>query len=786
MSTQDLVERALDSAIDWTTFEKLAFEILTNDDLPRLRRLGGRADQGADAVQEAFYQDQSHLEVVVQVTSERGQVAKLRKTLKRLQDERLTFSTLVIVYQQAVSSSTRRNLQAEARTAGVTLDVRDQAYLVARLAKDESSIFARYFGSPREQLDKLLNSRDPLRVATTREKKALLATLGAFVISPHAALARRTLFQKTVLAIIAAQPGPSSITTIRQNMASMLPEEDVSTERVEASVAALEKSAEVVRRGDTFEASADVLASAALVTQTASSAYNNLLQAVIAGCKRMHRLDQATEGFIERNLRRALLDLFRTFGPLAADDGPKVIDEELEPSLFAQLSKQVPSAVAKTCLAALASHVEDASHWRELAPFGRAYCALALWNMDPVGRRWQKEAMARSLLALDTDAVLHLIIEELPQSAPLRKAVSAMAAAGVEVVVSDQVVKETIDSLARSDTTYNKFENSLLRMSPAMVSGNVWHALVQGFYYAKQKGFSGDWQTYKAQYFVERDARQYLLFQLARIAPITERILAELPEGWQDDLLSLTEQLLKQKEGSRLKASFRTPEQMADRVRYDIEMALYLAVEEQGALGPRPRGFLVSEDRAFSILQKMQLWGARKKIHVFTHAMPELAEFACGIALADQDAVRMLFDPILGASAYLMAAEIVSLTSAGVELRDVHLARLEYDLKNGLEARILGAEMETGGEEIEAAFDLVSDAHDRGYRLDPRLERWIARAEELEKSAAEEARRRRALEAKLVEVALTAAGESKKGRTRARAALAELGIEPPIVTRGSG
>jgi propanediol dehydratase small subunit len=53
--------------MDWTQFESLSYEVLVRDDLPRLRKLGGVADAGADAVEESFLQDEYPLSTVVNV-----------------------------------------------------------------------------------------------------------------------------------------------------------------------------------------------------------------------------------------------------------------------------------------------------------------------------------------------------------------------------------------------------------------------------------------------------------------------------------------------------------------------------------------------------------------------------------------------------------------------------------------------------------------------------------------------------------------------------------------------
>jgi hypothetical protein len=44
MASLDMIEAALNSPIDWTVFEKLVCEVLTNDDMPRLRKCANYKD----------------------------------------------------------------------------------------------------------------------------------------------------------------------------------------------------------------------------------------------------------------------------------------------------------------------------------------------------------------------------------------------------------------------------------------------------------------------------------------------------------------------------------------------------------------------------------------------------------------------------------------------------------------------------------------------------------------------------------------------------------------------
>ena len=73
----DAIELALNSPMDWSKVESVVYEVLVNDDLPSLRKVGGVADEGVDAVQESFYSDEKNVDVIVQVTSQKAQHTEL-------------------------------------------------------------------------------------------------------------------------------------------------------------------------------------------------------------------------------------------------------------------------------------------------------------------------------------------------------------------------------------------------------------------------------------------------------------------------------------------------------------------------------------------------------------------------------------------------------------------------------------------------------------------------------------------------------------------------------------
>lgn len=778
MPNTDAIELALNSPLDWGLFEKLVHDILVSDDFPRLRKIGGRGDKGIDAIEEGFYKDERRVDTVVQVTSERAEEDKFNRTLSTLEKNDVDFRQLVIVYRYPVASSIRTQIQKSGMNAGLAVDLRDQTYLIAQLGKPGSSIFARYFSDLATQVSKLLGADDPLQLLKGKSRHAMLATLGAYVINPHARVARQTIFQKTVLATLTASSSPSQISELVVKLKELLPEEVIDESRVSTAIRDLEKDGMCQIAGDQISPTNETLLVVGRVTALARASYDDLLNMVFAGCSRKQKLDDATKGFIERNVRRALLNLFRAIGPIDTSVSTASSSIEYGDDICNVLSKDLPPDIAKATITALSGYVENSENWNRLVPFVRSYSALAIRNVDPIGRRWQKAIFERSIVVLDTDVVLKLLNNHVPEHKAMRLAVAGLADAGIAVVVTDKIIEEVANHLSRADRTYNKFASSLFRMPAAMVDAQVWNVLARGYYYAYQAGSKKSWEEYWQGYYDRDNPQEFVRYLLKQRVNYQIRNLDDIPLEWQPDLEELTTYSFENLEHTRQKAIYRDENDMLRRVKEDLRMALHLAAYEEKQGQNTAKGYLASDDSAFHRIQLQPAWGQRPKVHIFARAIPELAEFICGKLIPDDEMVRLLFDPIVTAAAHLMEKEIQILASAGINLSGVSMERLEWDLSRQLGAQIHRYMEHSGGTEtkrLESTIQLGGGALDLGYALDPRVEEVIKRYNDAIQEVETERQRREKAEETLTRLA-KAAGATKKARRRVNQVLREFGI----------
>jgi hypothetical protein len=576
MPNLDLIEASLSRPMDWGAVEKLVYDILVQDDLPTLRRIGGVGDEGVDAIDEAFYEDEQRTETVVQITSEQAQVGKFNRTVKRLRECGITFDLLVIVYRHPVSGDTRRKVREAADSERISVDIRDQSYLIAQLAKLENGIFARHFQDIRTQVNQLLDEGDPLKNADGRLRHAMLASLAAYVLNKDARVVRTTLFDRTVIAVLVANQTDLTNNELASEVSKLLPGDPISDDRIASAIDRLETDGLCIRvsggRVKVSESAVEVVGTALVRIR---AAFEQMLNQLVKDISKFATLNDAQRGYVERNVRRALTYLVQLVEPTGEFDAEASAEISLGEKTFQQmLGKDLNDAVARSSLLSMIKFVQDPANAEILSTLARSYSSLRLRNMDPLGKRWQAANLSRSQMLLDTDVVLLLIIEELPDHPPLLAALRALQAEGVKLIVPKGVIIEAAGHISRADRTYNRFGEVLGRMRPEMADAIVWYAVVRGFYYSKSGSSVNAFLTYWKKYYDRDDPAAYVQFLLQN--RIKCEILSDFSVSGADqsDAAALSASVMHEYERGRMKAPFRDESQMEQRTDEHVAYAL--------------------------------------------------------------------------------------------------------------------------------------------------------------------------------------------------------------------
>ncbi len=722
--TVDLVEASLSGPIDWARFESLVHAVLVNDDLPDLRKIGGGGDYGIDA-ESVFYDVSGRTRrTIVQVSSAAAQRQKVRDTITKLRAHSVPFVKLVYVTNIPVAADTRRSIAELADGLDLDVEIRDQSYLIGQLSKTGSPIFSRFFASIEKQRDDLFGHSDALQVAPDNLQHALLATMGAFVLSPHARVARKTLFDNTVLAAISSRNG-SDIDQLIADVQKLCPGEDVDAERVKRAISRLEKAGSCKSQGDLVTCSQEVIQRFVAVAGASKLGFSQFVKHVTLACRKVQALSQGQEGFLERNLRQLLLRLLKVSGPVAfkTDGLASALTRQDNEDIKSILSKNLPPELVKTAMAAVAGFVGTPSGASALAPLVRSYGALAIRNLDPLGKGWQQAVLSRNTLALDTDVVLAILIKDLPEHGAVLAALTALSKESVRLVLPDHIRDEVIDHVGRADRTFAFFRNQLLRMPVEAVNDRVGNAVVRGYYHAfKGKEVVASFDAYWQRYWNAESAQSYIENVLARRLNLHIEDLAFV----RPEVSAITEQLARKavelKEANRKKAFYRDEWSQAARVRLDVCMAVNASERVDTAVAGKVRAYVVSSDSLYRFLERQEEWKGRATVSLATLALPQLVSFVAGTTLDDLSAVDFLFHDLTVLAASEMSGEIEALAAIGVDLSEVDLDKLDWDLRGSLREYLADLEEAVSSEDEDAplrssqvAMRTLEVAHSVGY-----------------------------------------------------------------------
>jgi hypothetical protein len=780
MHREDTIQFALSAPIDWAKFEALVFEILLQDDMPNLRKLGGVGDGGADAIEEVFFEDGRRPGRVVQATSEKTQTYKARRTIARLRQSGIECTIMVLVFRQPVSTETRYAIQTEGAQNSVVIDIRDESYLVGQLGRPKSTLFSRYFQDIRAQVEALFDEGDPLATSDERFKHAMLASLGAYVLNPHSEMARATLFDRTVLAVLVSTASELDYDLLRQEFLKVLPGETVQIDQLKASIRRLTSDHLVKSSENAFRASEKALVSIGTVLAKIKAAIDSLLSTLVNDVSARHNLDEASKGRLEKNLKAGLTDLLRRIGPSVSiqEDAVRTIEEDIH-SFRQTLCDGLTDKVARTACAAMLQFARSSENRESLAILSRSYTAMEIRNLDPLGRKWQQATISRSTVYLDTDIVIKLIVRELPTHEALLKAIKGFSHRGIELIIPSAVVEEVVDHFRRAIKTFKKLESSLSRLPKEAIESKVWHALVQGFCWSDfsktRMGFLEYWRRY---YDLEEPSAFVLHHLQSSIKFQVEDLDSTIHADDATTLSHLCEEFI-ETEKARRKAMFRDEKEMLKRIKSDVLTALRVARCVKNDAMNRADGYVVSNDFLFQRIQTSRKWTPRPKIRLTTVGCIGLADCVCGIKISNEEFVRCVFDPMLALAASDLADEMITLAEVGVKLQETDLRRLEWDLEKDLHQRILSVRDEDQSqdstfEEVDEdpRMALANCAKAEGYELEPAVAEVIQRFEDAAQEG-ERAREQNEKMSKFLDDFLELAGGQKKRNKRRLAKIIE-------------
>jgi hypothetical protein len=749
----DIVEIGLDSMTDDVGFEKLAAELMRGEGYYDIKPLGGVGDLGQDAVQDRFYHREGRVRIVFQFTLEDYIAGKLRKTVEKLEQNRIQFAELVIVTPVRLSSERHYDLTKIAREEfDVTLQVYDRKTLVNRLSDFSNGIFHRHFQDIDRQIQAARAGQPTFQNMGGQLETAMLKVSIALVLGRGVDPVRKLIFDHLILATLVGSPSQKmTLSDISTNVADGLGCKPFPESQVFAALRRLEGQELITFKGDHYSLAKTTINA----IEGATIQANNLSASVISDiveevCEVSGRpISSEERNKLERNARDVLAVLFRLMGLELANQflekaTPSPLYLESSDCLLALAKQQVDETLGEMLVTALADAIQNpsAEQSQMLASWARAYLGQAIMNLDPSLQELQQTRLRSKVFILDTDFVLRCIVDELPGSKARLALVQKLADIGCNLIIPEEVVSECAVHARQSPRCLRYFGMSLAGLTPALVEREVKNLFVQGFFYGKRdRLFPAGWtfNDYLGNYYDSTDPTRFAREVITIRFPSTVKIVdpatmlsADLPR---DLVERVSIDLLRVRERS-LKYEWRTKEESEQLAQTDARLfvtALKINEKEitfSGNCILAGTCYIVTDSAQY--LRSAKALGIRDVISTRPQKLLALIEVATGSMVDDVSFVRLFENPLLIYAVSRLWDDVRVLLHSGIGLTGKKLVRLRWDLDKTLHNRISAlqiaderAEAEGEGAAADAGdseyIDLFREATALGYSLHPAL-----------------------------------------------------------------
>lgn len=499
MGGPDIVEIALDSITDSSAFEALASEIMRNEGYPNIRPLGGVGDLGQDATADPLFVSEGRLRVVFQYTLQEHLAAKIEDTITRLDAAGIQYSQLVLVTPRLVGAKRQEELIRDIRVNyGVELKICDRRTIHNRLADFSNGIYHRFFPDIERQIANLRGLKPNISYDSHPLQMAMLKTSIAFTFGARANRARKSIFDKLVLAIVYNHiENGITLNDLHNEFLSVLgiprPEES----QLKASLDRLAAEGLVENVGGAYQATKIAEELVACSTVQSNQATDTLIADIVGTISRdtEQKFSDNLVRLMDRNIRDVLVQLFRLLGIEIANQmlsglQPGAVYLENSDTLIQAARRDLPANLGDLIVAAVADMLNGPTldQAATLSNWSLAYLGIAIMNLDPQLRELQATHIAQKTFILDTDFILDCLVQESPLSEVYLKLVQTLVRFGCSVIIPETCLEECVLHAKISPRTYRHFRTTLGSLSPGYVDERVWNAFVKGYYYGIRGG----------------------------------------------------------------------------------------------------------------------------------------------------------------------------------------------------------------------------------------------------------------------------------------------------------
>lgn len=742
----DVINYALDKLTDSKAFEALATEIMREFGYYNIKKLGGVADSGQDAIHIPFYQsDDTRIKTVFQYSLEKGSLAKIKRTLDRLKEESVEFQKFMYVTSVEISTTLSQQIKSEIRKQyAIDIELADRGDISTVLSDLKNGVFARYFPDMEKQVKMLyqdFQDRSPQR------EEALLRTTLILNYGEKTKQTFSSIYDCMVLSLLIGEKSNKlEYASIIDKLKESMPNLDYSEINLKDSLSRLEQNEKIRKEGSTYSLTENNDEVCVFMYEMQYKPLELITTEVVDTMRRSSSAAVSAKHIdtVVGNCKEVVVDYFRTYGTEVLnleDDNNHMNNADVVKSLQQKASKNLPVGIGNLLISAIAEVFanpdDDIAAAIDSLIF--TYMSAAILNLDPELKEVSAMRLHDKSFIVDTDVLVGCVVREHPKFESYTSVIECLVKAKCRVIIPMESILECVEHASYSTKTYNYFRDHLLSLPEEAIEDDVWNGFVQGYYYGITFGDVPEktrYDKYLRNYYDAVNPVEYMISLVfdtlgnsVEIIPIDQLIkdISILP----DDMEKLKNEIYTRLKERAKKSDYRTEEQNQNLALNDAK--LYLSAYYLNKLVPYVNGKLLTQSYYLITNSNRTGYcayktGFRGKVISKLPLLASLLRKNCMDCISSKEFIGLLDNPFLTAAMNQCRNEINDLIKAGVILNGCSLTRLRFDLDQKLHDKItviekcLSAEDEHEAELLEnQVIEILDEVDEMGYELVPAI-----------------------------------------------------------------
>lgn len=705
-----LLKIALERYTDDKAFEELAYDVIM-ESYPNAERSGGTHDKGIDAEETLHFEDKD-IKRKFQFSIEKDVQAKIKKTVKRFNDEQVDWDELVYVSNREINvGNTKTWFVGEYNKKIAIYD--QQA--IDNILTNNSALWRKHFPSIPMPEDIYENPLENRQLHENMLKSSLLYASDAH---EDVKTKRTDLFEQFVLSI-ALTDKIVSYASVSKTFDSMF-HKPLRMELFEEAVGGLVKSGmlqpingEIQSWKISQHATDTIKTNEESVSDERSELIDDIIVEVKAQLGEKASLTKEDETRVKSNIKNVLNKFFQLYGTDFAIDKGQIIFTEFRKQeiLKEKAGYKLDTYIADTILYSIGKIIEAPSEKQlhTLSLLSNSFICAQIMQVDPLLTDCQTEVLKEKLFILDTDIVLHSIVPESKNCASYQKMINALVKRGCLVCVPESVIEEVVIHAESALGNYKRFKASYSTKDKSTLSEDYRNVFVDGFFTKNAQDPLVSFENYISNYYDKSEPRALILSVFEDMLP--KGVIIGQNELWKGDVNIPEEEIeslskkLYVKTLDTAKAEYRTEAGNELIARNDALIyltAYHLSNQEQRGMLSQQCYVITTSTRTIKCAKDINLFkSVVTKPLLIISILSKLGLFDAGY-----DVVDLLGNPFLSKIASENWEELERLARLGVDLRGKKIPRLLLDLKAMIHKDIT-SEVDAEIEAMDTRVDLL-------------------------------------------------------------------------------